>query len=251
MVGGEDLQPRVDKFFKLQDELARTRLIMQSLTNISPFRTQESGSLNTSSIKEALSIALERKKNAATWIKSAVAVDLSPASSVVDPFAYPTASTVKKSSMSTQSTKPKVTCMGKRNTNVPLLFASERDDPNEWTKGSTLTAATDLAASLHDESRKLFLNEVEEYLDEVERKCSSTEREISIAGMMYRVKKVSDWLDLIVNKEGNVRKDGGMLSSDDMEDSEIAICRRLRNKIYEILMKHIERTAMAFETNKN
>ncbi|XP_073063904.1 LOW QUALITY PROTEIN: uncharacterized protein [Primulina eburnea] len=251
---GEDLQPRADKFFELQDDLARTRLIMQSLTSISPFRTQESGCLSTNSIKEALDIALERKKNAATWIKSAVAVDLSPASSVVDPLSNPTVSTVKKSSTSTQSTKPERPVHVKKatsNTNVPLLFASERDDQNEWTKGSTLNAATDLAACLDYESRKLFLNDVEEYLDEVERKCSSTKRENSVAGMMYRVKKLSDWLDLIVNKEGNLRKDGGRLSSDDLEDSEIEICGRLKNKIYVILMKHIERTAMAFETNKN
>ncbi|XP_073147620.1 uncharacterized protein [Henckelia pumila] len=249
----EDLQPCVDKFFQLQDDLARTRLIMQSLTSISPLRTRESGSFNTNSIKEALSVALERKKCAATWIKSAVAVDLSSASSVVDPLAIPMASTVKKSSKSIQNAKPKVTCILKKtasNTSVPLLLASERDDQNEWTKGSTLIAANDLAASLHAESRKLFLNDVEEYLDQVERKFSSRECENSIAGMMYRVKKVSDWLDLIVNKEGSLRKDGGRLSSIDLEDSDIEIFGRLRDKIYAISMKHIERTAMAFETNR-
>ncbi|KZV38843.1 hypothetical protein F511_32410 [Dorcoceras hygrometricum] len=249
---GEDLQPFVDKFFELQDDLARTRLILQSLTNISPLRTIESGDITASSIKEVLSIALERKRRAATWIKSAVAMDLSLAASVVDPLANPMSSTVKNSSISSQSKKPKVTDVVKKSTSypsVPLLFASERDDQNEWTKGSTLTAANGLATSLQDGSRKLFLNDVEEYLDEVERKCSSMDRENSIAGMMYRVKKVSDWLDLMVNKEGNHRKDGGRLSYDNLEDSEIEICGRLRNKIYGILMKHIER--MAFKTNNH
>ncbi|XP_075501751.1 uncharacterized protein LOC142539894 [Primulina tabacum] len=82
---GEDLQPGVDKFFEFQDDLARTRLILQSLTSTSPFRTKESGSRKINSIKEVLSGALERKKSAATWIKSAVVMDLSPASSVVVP----------------------------------------------------------------------------------------------------------------------------------------------------------------------
>ncbi|KAJ8572430.1 hypothetical protein K7X08_008941 [Anisodus acutangulus] len=73
----DDLHPHIDTFLDLQDDMAQTRLIMKSLTNISPpTRTEETDSTSTSSDNEASTITAQRKKNAATWIKSAVALDL-------------------------------------------------------------------------------------------------------------------------------------------------------------------------------
>ncbi|XP_016498097.1 uncharacterized protein LOC107816868 [Nicotiana tabacum] len=244
----DDLQPHVDKFFDLQDDMAQTRLVLQSLTNISPLRT--SGEADTNSVKEALTIAVERKKNASTWIKSAVALDLTPCSTALNPIHNSTmavTNTSKKTSTSSRiSTKPKGSYIIKSNRNstdeIPFLLSSDKDEqPDQWTMGSTTPAATVLASSLQDECRKLFLGYVEKYLDEVERKASSMVLDSQIAGMMYKVKRVNDWLDVIINKEANAPKDGGNL-----DDSEIEICHRVRNKIYGILLKHVERTAMAF-----
>lgn len=100
--------------------------------------------------------------------------------------------------------------------------------------------AADLATSLQDECRKLFLSYVEKYLDEVDRKSSSMEPDGKMAGMMYKVKMVSDWLDVIVEKEG------GFVNTNS-EDSEAEAYGRVRNKIYGILLNHVERTAIAFE----
>ncbi|KAK6159219.1 hypothetical protein DH2020_006533 [Rehmannia glutinosa] len=239
---GDDLQPYVDKFFDLQDDLARTRLIMQSLTSISPFRTQETESCTTNSIKETLNIALERKKNAITWIKSAVALDLSPCAAPLDPSTNPmdpTTAPKKTSPSKCGDNKPKGACIikkNKSNTDIPLILASVKEDQPDWTRGSTLDAGADLATSLQDECRKLFLSYVEKYLDEVDRKSSSAEYDDQMAGMMYKVKMVSDWLNVILNKEGK-----------ELEESEGEACERVRNKIYGILLKHVERTAMAFE----
>ncbi|KAK4378503.1 hypothetical protein RND71_000365 [Anisodus tanguticus] len=67
-----DPHPHIDTFLDLQDDMAQTRLIMKSLTNISPpTRREETGSTSTSSDNEASTITAQRKKNAATWIKSA------------------------------------------------------------------------------------------------------------------------------------------------------------------------------------
>ncbi|KAL2513484.1 uncharacterized protein Fot_27455 [Forsythia ovata] len=252
---GDDLQPYVDKFFDLQDDLSHSMLILQSLTSISPIKTSETEFCGTNSIKETLNIALERKKNAATWIKSAVALDLSVSlTSMPNPTAA--TNTVKKSSPSIRSTKPKGACIIRKNrssVDVPLLLSSDMDDQQEWTRGSTLYAAAELATSLQDECRKLFLGCVEKYLDEVARKSSLMESDSHIAGMMYKVKRVSDWLDMIVDKEGDPlnpnTKDGFRGGSYNLEDSANEAYGRVRNKIYGILMKHVERTAMAYASN--
>lgn len=255
MAEGDDLQPFVDKFFNLQGDLARTRLIMQSLTSISPFRTQETESCTTNSVKETLSIALERKKNANTWIKSAVALDLSPCFAPLGgPSTNPpdTTNTLKKTSPSGRSNKPKSTCIiksNRSNTDIPLLLAFDKEDQPEWSRGSTLCAAANLAPSLQDECKKLFLSYVEKYLDEVDRKSSLMEYDDQIAGMMYKVKMVSDWLNVIVKKDGNSSKEGERVGCDNLEEAEAEAEAyvRVRNKIYAILLKHVERTAMAFE----
>ncbi|MCD9560721.1 hypothetical protein HAX54_019469 [Datura stramonium] len=243
----DDLQPHVDKFFDLQDDMAQTQLILQSLTNISPLRTsgEADHSTNTSSVKEALTIAIQRKKNSSMWIKSAVALDLSPCSTALNPIhnAIAVTNSLKKSSISNRSTKPKGSHIVKshRNTDqIPFLLSSDKDEQPEWTRGSTMPTATVLASSLQDECRKLFLGYVEKYLDEVEIKASSMVLDSQIAGMMYKVKRVNDWLDVIISKEANARKDGSL------DDSEIEVCHRVRNKIYGILLKHVERNAMAF-----
>ncbi|KAL0384311.1 UNVERIFIED_CONTAM: hypothetical protein Sradi_2825400 [Sesamum radiatum] len=249
---GEDLQPYVDKFFELQHDLARTRLIMQSLTSITPLRTQESDSCMTNTVKETLTVALERKKNAIGWIKSAVAVDLSPSSAPNFPSSnsVETTNSLKKTSPSSRSNKPKGACIikkGRSSADITVLLASDKgDNQGEWTRGSTLPAAADLAASLQDECRKLFLSYVETYLDELEQKSSSMQSDSQIAAMMYKVKMVNDCLDVIVNIEGNPRE-GGRGGCGYLEDSEAEAYRRVRNKIYGILLKHVERTAMVLE----
>ncbi|GFP88635.1 hypothetical protein PHJA_001007200 [Phtheirospermum japonicum] len=232
---GDDLQPYVDKCFDLQDDLACSKLIAQSLTSISPFRAPESEP-STNSIKETLNTALERKKKAMTWIKSAVALDLSS-----NPTVDPTNTLEVKNPSSKRCDKPKSTCTIKKSRsnkdiNSHFILASAKEDNQaDWTRGSTLSAAAELATSLQDECRKMFLSYVEKYLDEVDRKSSSMENEGEVAVMMYKVKMVSDWLSLILN-------------NNNLEDpSEAEAYERVRNKIYGILLRHVERTAMAFE----
>ncbi|KAL8554717.1 hypothetical protein ACS0TY_002777 [Phlomoides rotata] len=217
--GDHDLQPFVDKLFDLQRDLAHTRLIMQSLTSITPLRSQlETESCTNNSIKETLTIAQERKKNADAWIKSALAHDLS--------LCFPPSPT--------NSLKPKGVKRDRTNAcNLPLILAF---DHKEWSRGASLCAAAELATSLQDEYKKLFLTYVEKYLDEVDRKSSLSEYDGEMAEMMYKVKMVSDCLSVIVKKDCEF-----------LGEAEAEAYGRVRNKIYEILLKHVERTAMAFE----
>ncbi|KAK2974481.1 hypothetical protein RJ640_018646 [Escallonia rubra] len=250
---GDDLQPFVDKFFDLQDDLAHTRQIMQSLTNISRVRTSdtESSSIGTDcTVKEVLDLALERKKNAASWIKSAVAVDLLPLSETLKATTsrFDATNTVKKISTASRGPKPKGACfVGKqrKNSEIPLILAADKDNQQpEWVKGSTLCATADLAASLQDQCRRRFFGHLEKYLDEIESKASSMESDSQVAGMMYKIKKLNDWLDVIGSKEANSAREECKESST-LSGQEIEACDRVRNKIYGILLKHVERTAMA------
>ncbi|XP_049376471.1 uncharacterized protein LOC125841368 [Solanum stenotomum] len=242
----DDLQPRIDTFLDLQDDMAQTRIIMKCLTNISPTRTEETDSSSTSADNEASTIIVQRKKNATKWIKSAVALDLSPSSTVFNPIPKTRSitNTLKKSRTSSESTKQKGASIVKTDHNkntddTSPVLTSNNDAQPEWTRGSTIDAATHLASSLQDECRKMFLGYIEKYINELERKMSLMVSDNQVAAMMYKIKRVNDWLDLIINKEGS-----------NLDESEIEACHRVRNKIYGILLKHVERTAMAFESSK-
>ncbi|XP_055814941.1 uncharacterized protein LOC129884681 [Solanum dulcamara] len=248
----DDLQPRVDEFLDLQDDMAQTRLIMKWLTNITPTRTEETDASSTRADNEALAITVQRKKNATIWIKSAVALDLSPSSTVLNPIPNTRSitNTLKKSSTSNHSTKQKgpsiVTTDHNRNTNdTCLVLTSNNNTQPEWTRGSTIDAAAHLASSLQDECRRMFLGYIEKYINELERKMSLMVSDNQVAAMMYKIKRVNDWLDLIINKEINGSEEGSNL-----DESEIEACHRVRNQIYGILLKHVERTAMALESSK-
>ncbi|GFZ16899.1 GPI-anchored adhesin-like protein, putative [Actinidia rufa] len=215
----DDPQLFIDKRFILQDDLAQTRLVGQLLTNISPLRTSDTDINSTGPVKEVLHLAVERKKNSTSWIKSAVAYDLSPCSSSLRPTSTKdSANTTKKSRTAGRLTKPKMACMVR----------------NQRKNG-------DVA----DESRRSFMGYVENFLDEVESKTSTMNSHSKIAGMTYQIKRMND----IVKNKANSEKNGWR-GSFTLDDSEIEACVRVRNKIYEVLLKNIERTAMAFDKMK-
>ncbi|KAM7470502.1 hypothetical protein LguiA_008685 [Lonicera macranthoides] len=231
----ENIHLLVDKFLNLQDDLAHTRLIMQSLTNISPLRTSDTETTtNPGTVKEVLKLAVERKKNATSWIKSAIAVDLSPhlnsLKSTTTATAGPT-STAKKSSPASNAFKPKGMCIIRTQRRLSL-----EDEHYECARGSTLWATADLAVALQDECRRWFLGYVEKYLDEVENRASMIESDGHILSeMMYKIKRVNDWLEVIV----------GSKESCSLSESETEACGRIKDKIYGILLKNVARTAMA------
>ncbi|XP_039047748.1 uncharacterized protein LOC120188366 [Hibiscus syriacus] len=76
----DDQQPSINKFFKLQDYMAQCRTIIQSLANISPQRLTDCDLISPSSTREALKPAVNRSRNATTWVKAAVASDFVPLS---------------------------------------------------------------------------------------------------------------------------------------------------------------------------
>ncbi|XAR52922.1 hypothetical protein NMG60_11021257 [Bertholletia excelsa] len=223
-------------------------LLVQSLTNISPLRTSCTDINSSGSVKEVLDLAVERKKNATSWINSAIALNLCPFSASIGPKTEILGSgrAGKKSSPSSRITKPKGACIISKQRNigeVSVGIAFDKDNPLEWARGSTLQEAAELASSLREESRRTFLDNIEKFLDDIESKTCSLVSDSHLTGMMYQIKRVNDWLD-VVKREASSEKNGCKENSV-MRDSEMEVCRRLRAKIYEVLLKHVERTAMA------
>ncbi|XP_057788134.1 uncharacterized protein LOC131005265 [Salvia miltiorrhiza] len=215
---GDDLQPFVDKFLNLEHDLAQSRLIMQSLLipSASPFRNQETES-----------IALERKKNANAWIKSAILLDLSPCLSPLTTPPDPMKARHKCGCIMTRNKSCDLT-----DVEIPLALGFDKEDEEECGRGSGLCTAAELAASLQDECKKVLLMYVDRYLEQVERRSSLVGcGDQQMAGMMYKVKMVSDWLNSSVKREG------------DGEGDEAEAYVRARDKIYAILLKNVERTA--------
>ncbi|KAF8406211.1 hypothetical protein HHK36_008296 [Tetracentron sinense] len=148
----DDPQAKVERFLDIRDDLAQARLVAQSLAKISPLRTSDMDSDGPGSIKEALKLALEGKKHTSSWIKAAVASDLSPFSAPFKPIT---------ASAATHSSKPKDKCIvrkQRRNGEIQVGLMDIKDNPPDWVKGSGLCASADLANSLQGESRRWFFD---------------------------------------------------------------------------------------------
>ncbi|KAF8013719.1 hypothetical protein BT93_I1552 [Corymbia citriodora subsp. variegata] len=229
----EEEQPSVDKFFKLQDDMAHSRLVIQSLTNATPTRAAEIEPNSANSTREALKIALDGKRNASLWIKAALASDLVPLST-----------TTRSGLASIEATKAfRRSCVE----SADSVQTRKHKNCEVMSKGSPSSATADLANSLQDEFRTLFLAYVERYLDGLESQFSiesiSNSQTIHV---MLQIKRVSDWLDIMAKKEASYAKIGRRGNSD-LEDPEFEIYSRVRNKIYRTLLMHIEKTALAWE----
>ncbi|KAJ6965030.1 hypothetical protein NC652_003064 [Populus alba x Populus x berolinensis] len=105
------------------------------------------------------------------------------------------------------------------------------DRQPDWVKWSFSPVCAELANSLNDESRAWFLSNLEEYLEWFSSKTNSRKFDSLVAEMMFMIKRVNDWVDNVRRKDGSTLK-----------DSELEAYGRVRNKIYEILLKHAERT---------
>jgi hypothetical protein len=106
--------------------------------------------------------------------------------------------------------------------------------PAEWIRGNGLDEAVDLAGMLRMESQDWFLGYVERFLD-ADVDTSALSDNGQIAGMLTQLKSVNDWLDEIGS------------SKDEAETPHVSseTVDRLRKKIYEYLLTHVESAAAA------
>ncbi|KAJ6377749.1 hypothetical protein OIU78_028052 [Salix suchowensis] len=249
-------QPAVEQFLALHASLNNSRLIADSLFKIIP--TGSSPDSNDNPSEEALKVTSNRRKHAASWVQAALATNLSSfsvftkdATSAPSQGQKPISSnqsilvlenSSKNTSTKTQGkTRPtvgsKLVATGafrKLGDNSTISQKAPPQPPPEWIRGNGLDEAVDLAEMLRMESQDWFLGFVEKFLD-ADVDASALSDNGQIAGMLTHLKSVNDWLDEIgLNKD---EADTPHVSSETVD--------RLRKKIYEYLLTHVESAAAA------
>ncbi|PRQ49158.1 hypothetical protein RchiOBHm_Chr2g0118831 [Rosa chinensis] len=256
-------QPAVEQFLALHASLNNARLVADSLSKITP--AGSSPDREESPSEEVLKVTSERRKRAASWVQAALATNLS--SFAV--FSKESCSTSVPASASSQnqknvsanqpilvldnSTKNGTTkSQGKIRQTVGFKVGASPGTPRrlgdgsaisqkpqaqplpEWIKGNGLYETVDLAEMLRLQSQDWFLGFVERFLDaDVDTSALSDNGQIS--GMLTQLKSVNDWLDSIGS---NTDAEEATAVSEETID-------RLRKKIYEYLLTHVESAAAA------
>lgn len=255
-------QPAVEQFLSLHASLNNARLIADSLSKT--ILIGSSPDHEESPTEEVLKIASDRRKQAASWVQAALATNLSSftvfskqsASTLVpSPTPAPNPKTVsgnqpiivlensaksastKVQAKARQSVSSKIATPGTPRRLVDGPAVNQKPPappPMEWVKGDGLDEAVDLAGRLRVESQDWFLGFVERFLD-ADVDTSALSDNGQIAGMLTQLKSVNDWLDEIG------------LSKDEEETPCISpeITDRIRKKIYEYLLTHVESAAAA------
>ncbi|CAN0927152.1 hypothetical protein LINGRAHAP2_LOCUS35718 [Linum grandiflorum] len=236
----DDQHLAIDKFFRLQENLTQAQQIFRSLSTVMPPIT----SANEQFAMEGLKLAIDRRQNAFSWIKEALASDLSPVSTKAGTHSSDGSQEARKSQKpGHKSQKPKgIVVIRKQNNSGSehMVFemahnSSNQQQQSSWIKGSALPVSMELANSLSEECRTWFFTYIEDYLEWVSRRIVSSDgSDAQAAEMMYQIKRVNDFLDRRCLQDGS-----------GLKDSESEACGRIRNKICGILLKHVEKTSMS------
>ncbi|XP_010420051.1 PREDICTED: uncharacterized protein LOC104705691 [Camelina sativa] len=217
---------RIGEFLSFQDELSKSRLIIQSLS------TEETEHCNSNIVKTGD----ERREKATQWIKSALATDLKLV-------------TLSASKL-TQIPGRKGLTLISHEIEDREGNTSEIDSGLGQRKERLGRASNELRNWLREEGRSWYLSRVEKYLDEITNGTKWREMSSQQVGeTMYQIKRVSDWLDAIVKGDKEEEKEEVVMIM--MTESETEACRRVRNKIYRILLKHVETTSLLSHQRSN
>ncbi|KFK43187.1 hypothetical protein AALP_AA1G091200 [Arabis alpina] len=257
----DDPLPVVEQFLKLHSGLKNVQIITDSLSRLmSSTSSPENVEIRS---EEAVKVASEKQKLAASWVQAALVTNLS-AFSVYS--SKPTKLATSRNKPVIILENPGTNSTGKTRGNVQTrptigsklvaqgMIRKHRENtsssqkataltgsespPLNWVKGDGLNEATDLAEKLQMVSQDWFLGFVERFLDADVVETSSNlnlSDNGQIAGMLSQLKSVNDWLDEIGSKE-----DGEGLQEVSKETID-----RLRKKIYEYLLTHVESAAAA------
>ncbi|KAH0749826.1 hypothetical protein KY290_029058 [Solanum tuberosum] len=258
----DNAQPAVEQFLALHASLKNVHLVGDALSKTISAAGSESDHEENPS-EEALKAVSEKRKQATLWVNAALATNLSSFSvyskkATSTPIALSAPSPIPKTialnqpmlvlDNSTKNTlakpqaKPRPTMSSKIQSSgsqrrltdgVAANQKPKSPPPADWVRGDGLEEAVDLAEMLRVASHDWFLGFVERFLD-ADVDASALSDNGQIAGMLSQLKSVNDWLDEIS-------------SSKDDESPKIAseTIDRIRKKIYEYLLTHVESAAAA------
>ncbi|KAL3335769.1 hypothetical protein AABB24_031807 [Solanum stoloniferum] len=258
----DNAQPAVEQFLALHASLKNVHLVGDALSKTISAAGSESDHEENPS-EEALKAVSEKRKQATLWVNAALATNLSSfsvyskkaTSTPISPSApSPSPKTIAlnqpmlvldnstKNTLAKPQAKPRPTMSSKIQSSgsqrrltdgVAANQKPKSPPPADWVRGDGLEEAVDLAEMLRVASQDWFLGFVERFLD-ADVDASALSDNGQIAGMLSQLKSVNDWLDEIS-------------SSKDDESPKIAseTIDRIRKKIYEYLLTHVESAAAA------
>ncbi|CAA0819899.1 Plant protein of unknown function (DUF936 [Striga hermonthica] len=225
-------QPAVEQFLSLHENLNKAQLIADSLSKIISYEEIPS--------EETLKVTSDGRKQAASWVNAALSTNLSSFTAYTTKPTHkpitgggnqpvivldnPTKSTAQKAQTKTRQVSNAASTWG--------VGVGVGRKPIEWAKGDGLEEAVELSELLRLESQDWFLGFVERFLD-MDVDNSSLSDNGQIAGMLSQLKSVNDWLDKI----GGAKDDEEGICSETID--------RIRKKIYDYLLTHVESAAAA------
>jgi hypothetical protein len=257
-------QLTIDQFLTLHTSLNSARMITESLSKtISDGSSQDNERITT---EEELKLKSDRQKLAASWVQAALSTNLS-SFSVYN--REPLSSKLPVSTTSTPQNQKNVlgskpmlvlensredaslkslgkTRQGAANSKQTLQGTPRKQGDSlsngkkqlvqplpDWIRGSGIDEAVNLADMLQLRSRDWFLLFIEKFLDSDGDSGLSNNGQIS--GMLTQLKSVNDWLHKIGSNKN------------ESESCQIPVetIERLRKKIYEYLLTHVESAAAA------
>ncbi|WJX51623.1 hypothetical protein P8452_37802 [Trifolium repens] len=257
-------QLTIDQFLTLHTSLNSARMITESLSKtISDGSSQDNERITT---EEELKLKSDRQKLAASWVQAALSTNLSsfsvynrePLSSKLPVSTTSTSQNQKNvlgskpilvlenSSEDTSSKSHGKTRQGAANSKQTLQGTPRKQGDSlsngkkqlvqplpDWIRGSGIDEAFNLADMLQLRSRDWFLLFIEKFLDSDGDSSLSNNGQIS--GMLTQLKSVNDWLHKIGSNKN------------ESESCQIPVetIERLRKKIYEYLLTHVESAAAA------
>lgn len=266
----DDPRPAVEQFLALHASLKSALLMLNSLSKTTSLGSSPESEAPLS--EDTIRVISERRKQAASWVNAALATDLSPFSvysgqhtlaslhaalplkiQKQNAGSQPIVVLENSSKAKPVSMKPRLSVNSKgASPGTPRRVGDgpaqkvRASPPPEWARGNGLDEFMDLAEKLQTESQNWFLGFMERFLD-ADVDISTLSDNHQIAGMLTQLKSVNDWLDEI---GGGSSKEEEEDAEDDEEKQERAhvsseTIDRLRKKIYEYLLTHVESAAAA------
>ncbi|RRT80705.1 hypothetical protein B296_00002143, partial [Ensete ventricosum] len=234
-------RPTVEQFLALYASLCSATAVTDSLSKTTSQTLPGQSLGGDPTLEEALKVSADVRRRAVSWVGAAVATDLAPFS-LYDrkPSSTSTASramvVLEGPSKTAAATAPSK-AIPQTKSRLSLTSVSVGRGK---TRGVGPNEGAWLARTLREESRAWFLGFLERFVD-ADGVPSNRQH---VAAMLSQLKKVNEWLEAI----GCRRSEG---EADDAVDSEgsgdvpAETVERLRKKIYEYLLTHVESAAVA------
>ncbi|KAK9706075.1 hypothetical protein RND81_07G102800 [Saponaria officinalis] len=214
--------PTIEKFLSIYDNATKSAANVNSVTSSHTNETHN-GATTT-----------EQSKSATAWVEAALSTDLAVVSLLTGQTVESLPPTLPRSSSSKRQSIGSAT---KNHSKMSSPISSELPKGTSWTRGLGMKDIVELAGKLKSEMELWFLKFVEESLDagfRVFNECGGNNgnRKLpfeggSIAAILSQLKRINDWLDLVVKKR---------------DESLTEKIERLKRKIYGFVIQHVGTT---------